>query len=53
MSLSNKIKNFFITLISSAFVGVAFFIFTIIALLTSWIVFLFFSLITLCGIFIE
>lgn len=53
MSLSSKLKKFFITLISSILVGSAFFIFTIIALLTSWIVFLFFSLITLYGIFIE
>ncbi len=47
MYLFNKIKNCFLTLLSSILVGGAFFIFSILALILSWIVFIFFSVMTI------
>lgn len=53
MLLYEKTKNFFITFLSSILVGGAFFVISIIVLISSWLIFLFFTLITLHGILIQ
>lgn len=47
MYIFNKIKSFFLTLLSSIIIGTCFFILSTIALITSWIVFIAFSLTTI------
>lgn len=49
MFIFEKIKNFFITFIQFIITGTAFFIFSILALITSWIIFLVFSVMTILG----